>query len=105
MPCGGATICREGEEGHVLFVLASGQVRVTKAAGEAEKFLAIRGAGDFIGEMAILEATPRSATVRASGEVRTLVIDGDLFKTILRDRPDVSFAVLRSVMKRMHEKE
>ncbi len=102
---GGATICREGEEGHELFVLASGQVRVTKAAGEAEKFLAIRGAGDFIGEMAILEATPRTATVRASGEVRTLVIDGDLFETILRDRPDVSFAVLRSVMKRMREKE
>jgi HEAT repeat protein len=100
-----ATICREGEEGHELFVLASGQVRVTKAAGEAEKFLAVRSAGDFIGEMAILEATPRSATVRASGEVRTLVIDGDLFKTILRDRPDVSFAVLRGVMKRMREKE
>ncbi len=101
----GATICREGEEGHELFVLASGQVRVTKGSGETEKFLAVRGPGEFIGEMAIVEAAPRSATVRAIGEVRTLVIDAEMFKTILRDRPDVSLAVLRGVMRRLWEKE
>ena len=88
-----------------MYVLAQGQVRVTKGAGETEKYLATRYAGDFIGEMAIIEALPRSSTVRAEGEVRTLVIDGEPFKTILHDRPEVALALLRSAHRRLREKE
>jgi HEAT repeat protein len=101
----GAAICREGEEGDELFVLAAGQVQVTKRSNGQEKLLAIRRAGDFFGEMSIIEAVPRWATVRADGEVRTLVIDGESFKTILRDRPEVALAVLRDMMKRLRERE
>jgi HEAT repeat protein len=99
----GALLCRQGEEGAELFVLAAGQVRVTQRSNGVEKVLATRRAGDFIGEMAIVESAPRSATVRAEGEVRALVIDGDAFKAILRDRPEVSLAVLRGVSRRLRE--
>jgi CRP-like cAMP-binding protein len=101
----GSYLCHEGEEGHEMYVLATGQVRVTKGAGETEKYLATRYAGDFIGEMAVIEALPRSTTVRADGEVRTLVIDGEPFITILLDRPEVALALLRSVQWRLREKE
>lgn len=97
----GSYLCREGEEGHETYVLATGQVRVTKGS----KYLATRYAGDFIGEMAIIESRPRSSTVQADGEVRTLSIDGKRFKTILRDRPEVALAMLRGLMRRMLEKE
>jgi CRP-like cAMP-binding protein len=53
--------------------------------------------------MAILESAPRSATLRARGGVRTLVIDGDSFHTILLDRPQVAVSVLRRMSTRVRE--
>jgi CRP-like cAMP-binding protein len=96
-------LCREGEPGHALFIIASGTVDVLKKAGDSEKILASRTTGDFVGEMAILETGPRSATLRARGGVRTLVIDGDAFNAILLDRPQVAVAVLRRMSTRVRE--
>jgi HEAT repeat protein len=98
-----AILCREGEYGHALFIIASGVVDVLKKAGTSEKVLASRSTGDFVGEMAILESAPRSATLRARGGVRTLVIDGDAFQTILLDRPQVAVSVLRRMSTRVRE--
>ena len=98
-----AVLFREGEEGDELYVLASGQVRVTKGSNGTEKIVARRGVGEFLGEMAIFESARRSATVRAEGEVRALVIDANAFKSILRDRPEVSLTVLRVLSRRLRE--
>ena len=98
-----AVLFREGEEGDELYVLASGQVRVTKGSNGIEKIVARRGVGEFLGEMAIFESARRSATVRAEGEVRALVIDANAFKSILRDRPEVSLTVLRVLSRRLRE--
>jgi CRP-like cAMP-binding protein len=65
--------------------------------------LAQHGSGDFVGEMAIIESAPRSATLRTQTDVRVLAIDGETFKRILRERSDVSFAVLRSISRRLRE--
>lgn len=99
----GAALFREGEEGDELCVLASGQVAVVRGSNGKEKVVAHRGAGEVLGEMAILESAKRSATVRAEGDVRALVIDADAFKSILRDRPEVSLAVLRVLSRRLRE--
>ena len=53
--------------------------------------------------MAILESAPRYATLKARGDVRTLVIDGNAFQTILLDRPQVAVSVLRRMSTRMRE--
>jgi CRP-like cAMP-binding protein len=53
--------------------------------------------------MAIIEAMPRFATVSAVGDTRTLVISADTFKAILRDRPEVALAVMRSLSRRLRE--
>ena len=100
----GTFLCREGEEGHVMYVLASGQVRVVKSVNGGEKLVAVRKTGDFLGEMSIIDSAPRFASVRAEGDVRALVIDGDAFKAILRDRPEVSLAVLRGLSRRLRER-
>ncbi|HLF28399.1 MAG TPA: HEAT repeat domain-containing protein [Anaerolineae bacterium] len=101
----GAILCRDGEEGQELYVIASGQVRVVKGSNGSERLLATRRVGDVIGEMAIIDSVPRSATVRAEGEVRTLVIEGNAFKAILRDRPEVALGVLHVLSKRLRERE
>lgn len=99
----GEVLCREGEDGDELFIIAAGQVRVTKSGHGSEQVLATRQAGDFVGEIAIIDSTPRFATVTASGEARALVIGSEMFKAILRDRPEVSLAVLRGLSRRLRE--
>jgi HEAT repeat protein len=99
----GAVICRQGEIGDELFVVAAGQVRITKQSNGQERELAIRQTGEFIGEMAIIDSAPRVATVTAVGEVRTLVITGVEFQAILRERSEVSMAVMRALSHRLRE--
>ena len=101
----GSLICREGERGREMYVLAQGQVRVTRQTPDGEKYLATRYAGDFLGEMSIVLATPRTSSVYADGEVRTLVISAEALKTILHDRPDVALTMMRGIMQRYREVE
>ena len=96
-------IFKQGDEGNMMFVIVEGQLRVLRSVNGMEQELAQRGPGEFFGEMAIIESAPRSATLCAQSDVRLLAIDGEMFKGILRERPDVSFAVLRSVSRRLRE--
>jgi CRP-like cAMP-binding protein len=99
----GAVVCRRGEIGAELFVIAAGQVRVTTQNNGQERQLAIRQTGEFIGEMAIIESAPRVATITAAGEVRTLVIGAAEFQAILLERPAVAMAVMRGLSSRLRE--
>jgi HEAT repeat protein len=99
----GDVLSRQGEQGDDLFLIVSGQVRVTRQTGGREQVVALRGAGEFVGEMAIIEAAPRSASLIAADEVRLLVIRGADFEAILRDRPAVALAVLRNMSRRLRE--
>jgi CRP-like cAMP-binding protein len=74
---------------------------VKSAGRQDESILATRGVGEFVGEMAILDSAPRSATLRAVSDVRILSIDGDAFKSILLDRPEVAVSVLRNMSSRV----
>jgi HEAT repeat protein len=99
----GAVICREGEPGDSLFIIVNGTVNVIKKIGDDQTILAVRKNGEFVGEMAVLESSMRSATLQADGDVRMLVLDGDSFKAILRDRPEVAISVLQHMSRRVRE--
>jgi HEAT repeat protein len=96
-------ISRQGEEGNVMFVIVEGNLHVIRTANGIDQVLAQRGPGDFVGEMAVIESAPRLATLLTQTDVRVLAIDGETFKGILRERPDVSFAVLRNLSRRLRE--
>ena len=98
-----AIICQDGEPGNTLFIIVDGRVEVIKEKDKEEKVIAVRDAGQFVGEMAILESAPRSATLRAKTPVRVLVIEGEAFNTILMDRPEVAVTVLRHMSTRVRE--
>src|ERR1044071_6380684 len=57
----GTVLCKEGQIGHEFFVLVDGTVRVTRKGRRVATF----AGGDFVGEIALLEETPRTATVTA----------------------------------------
>ena len=99
----GVTIIREGDAGDVMFIIVSGEVRVTSTRHQQEVELARRKAGEYVGEMALISKEPRSATLTTIGNVRALCIDQKSFEALLRDRPDVSLAVIQVLCDRLKE--
>jgi hypothetical protein len=99
----GDTIAQEGETGDVMFIIVSGEVRVITSKDDQEVELARRKSGQFVGEMALITKEPRIATLTAVGDVRALCIDQKSFEALLRDRPDVSMAVIQVLSQRLKE--
>lgn len=96
-------IFNEGDEGDNVLLIVAGELEVFRMMNGTGQVFARRGPGDFVGETAIIESAPRSAALRTLTDVRVLAIDGETFKGILRERPDVAFAVLRSLSRRLRE--
>ena len=87
----GEVIFAEGDTGRQMYIVASGRVRVTVGQGDQEVTLGVIERGDFFGEMALLEALPRSANAYAVGETRLVVIEPGAL--LLRIRRDPTFAI------------
>ena len=96
-------LVQQGEVGDVMFIIASGEVRVIASKDQEEVELARRKAGEYVGEMALISKEPRSATVAAVGNVHTLCLNQKSFESLLRDRPDVSLAVIQVLCERLKE--
>ena len=94
----GQDIVTRGEVGGGLFVIVSGTARV-EAGGRAHDL----ATGDFVGEMALLERRPRSATVTAVSPVEALTIEAMHFKPFLIKNPSVAVAILNGVVARLRE--
>jgi CRP/FNR family transcriptional regulator, cyclic AMP receptor protein len=63
--------------------------------GADEQELAVRGPGDFIGEMAVISSKPRAASLVAMSDVRVLELHKPAFEAILRERPETALAMMR----------
>ena len=101
----GDILVRQGEVGDVMFIIASGEVRVIASQDQHEVELARRKVGEHVGEMALLSKAPRNATVTAVGNVHTLYINQKSFESLLRDRPDASLAVIQILCERLNESD
>ena len=99
----GVTIARQGEVGDVMFIILAGEVRVLITKDQKEVEVARRRAGEYVGEMALISREPRIATLTTAGNVRALCIDQKSFESLLRDRPDVSLAVIQVLCERLKE--
>lgn len=82
------TIVQEGAMSRLFYIIVQGGVRVVAEAADAAE-VARLGAGQFFGEMGILNEEPRSASVRAIGETRCLLFDKTPLLAILEDYPQI----------------
>ena len=107
----GSVMLSQGEQGLGLFILTKGTVRITRANSPdgAEEVLGTAGAGDVIGEMALLDDLPRSATVTAVDDVTVLVLPFWEFRIIMRrilsSDPDVGLDLLAVLSRRLRTAE
>src|SRR5437588_10468555 len=107
----GSVLISQGEQGVGLLLLTKGTVRITRANSPdgAEEVLGTAGAGDVIGEMALLDNLPRSATVTAVDDVSVLTLPlwefRRMLRRILRSDPDVGLDLLAVLSRRLRKAE
>ena len=96
-------IIKQGDHGDCMFVVQEGLVEIVKEVDDDEVQLALRGKGEFFGEMAIFEKEPRSATVRAMGEAWVLTIDKKNFMRRVHEDPSLAFYIVQVMSARIRE--
>jgi CRP/FNR family cyclic AMP-dependent transcriptional regulator len=93
----GRVLTREGESGSEFFVIIDGGVSVTKNGQEIRSL----GPGDFFGEIALLEDTPRTATVTATSPLRFFVLTRQAFRSMLAHQPELERKVVSALEERV----
>ena len=81
-------IFNEGDAGDSLHLIRSGSVTVSKVIGDKTTTLAYLPAGNYFGEMALLNDAPRSATVKTAVATETIVLQGKEFRRLLSKNPE-----------------
>jgi CRP-like cAMP-binding protein len=99
----GELIVREGEVGDCMYVIQQGTVEVVQDADGSDVVLAVLGAGDFFGEMAIFERQARSATVRAKGDARVLTVDKRTLLRRFQKDPSLALRMLETMSSRIRD--
>jgi CRP/FNR family transcriptional regulator, cyclic AMP receptor protein len=97
----GRELTRRGERGHECFVVLAGSVRADLPDDRAVTL----GPGSCFGEMALLDAGDRSATVTAESDTRLLVLGSREFFSLIEDFPSVARRVMAALATRLREAE
>jgi len=103
----GSTLIKQGDTGVGLYVIISGHVKTTQAKNpdRAEVDLGTYGPGNVLGEMALLDDLPRSATITAIDDVTALLLPIWEFRTTVRNHPEIGLKLLSVLSKRLRKIE
>ena len=94
-------IVRQGSTGTALYIVLSGRARVVRGGEQ----LAELTAGDFFGELALIEEHPRSASVIAATETECLLFPAWEFTALLEEHPEIAVPIMRELIARTHRRE
>ncbi len=97
----GDVVIRQGDAAETFYVVVSGAAEVVQRVAEEDFVLAELGAGDYFGEIGILQNRPRTATVRAIRELDVLVLDRDHFKAIAGSDQHTGQAIAEMAVQRL----
>jgi len=97
----GEIIVHQGEVGTCMYVIQDGDVDVLKEENGIETVVNTMRKGDIFGEMAIIERTVRSSTVRASTPARVLTVDKKTFLRRVQEDPTLALSVLKIMSQRI----
>ena len=98
----GQILCEQDERGEEVFILLDGEVLIVRGRGADEHVINVVGPGSLIGEMAVLDPAPRSATARAGASgVHVLRLNGDAFRGVLNANPTIASGLIRTLAQRL----
>ncbi len=91
---------RAGDPGGKLYLILEGKVRISReVSGMGEEALAVLGAGDYFGEMALVDDAPRSADARVHERCKLLAIDKDAMQHLLFLHKEIAYEILWNVVR------
>lgn len=97
----GTRLASQDELGVTFFVVLEGEADVLVSGQERRRLRA----GDYFGEMSIIDRAPRSADVVAATQLRCLVFTQWHFRPFLMEHPDVAWGILEGLVRRLREVE
>jgi sigma-B regulation protein RsbU (phosphoserine phosphatase) len=103
----GEVLMREGESQGNMYLVVEGEVEIIKAQGTTdERKLGVRGAGDLLGEMSLLNPDHKhTASVRALGDVKALQMSRLQFETLIQQYPALMYSMLRQLSQRLSQSD
>jgi transcriptional regulator with PAS, ATPase and Fis domain len=102
----GELLIEEGDPGSVVFLIVEGSVAVRMRVSDREQVvIGTRGSGDWVGEMALLDDAPRSASVTAESSLQALCIPQDAFLEVVTRSAPAAVDLLRTVNARLRESD
>lgn len=98
----GHKVFTEGELGDKLYIITAGTVKVGCSAPDGrESLLTLMGPSDMFGELAIFDPGPRTSTVSALTQVKTVTMDRDALRFWIAERPEITEQLLRVLARRL----
>ncbi|MCG8457105.1 MAG: cyclic nucleotide-binding domain-containing protein [Holophagales bacterium] len=98
----GEILVAEGASDSRMYLIERGDVELVKSVGPAERIVATLGAGDFFGELCVIEeGAMHLLSARASTDVRVLPLDGVAFDFIVREQPELVMRILHRLASRL----
>src|ERR1700689_206470 len=97
----GNVLFREGEHGEDMYVIQSGLVQILKRVGGEDRPLAMLGRGEFLGEMAILNGKPRTATAVVLEDAKCLVIDAATLEQMIANSAEIALRLVKRLARRL----
>jgi CRP/FNR family transcriptional regulator, cyclic AMP receptor protein len=97
----GEVVFSEGETGTEMFVIQSGRVQLSRRVRGREMHLLTLAAGEFFGEMAIVNNKPRSATATVIDEARVLALDARTFEAMVRGNAEIALRLIKKLAGRL----
>jgi signal transduction histidine kinase len=101
----GEELFAEGSYGEQAYVIEEGELEIIKVSSSREVLLAVRGSGEVIGEMALLEDKPRMASARARTNTKMLAIHREQLQELIGTSPSAAEAMFYSILKRWRSTE
>lgn len=98
----GQEIFAEGSQGDLMYVILEGEVEILKAAqAGSAKVLSTLGKGEFFGEMALIDDSPRSASAKAKIDTKLLGMNESVLDSYILTNPDFASKMIRNLAKRL----
>lgn len=101
----GEMLFEEGDHGDVMYLIDSGEIEILKTSAERQVLLNVLNAGDVVGEMALLDESPRMAGARAGEPTTLLAVKKATFDNLLDRSPSAARSMFDTVIERLRSTE
>ncbi len=99
----GTVLFGEGDIGTEMYLINSGEVRLSRKTEQGVVVLGVLGFGEFFGEMSVITNKPRTITAEVVSDCRLNVISKDVLETLVTGNPLVALSILKKLMFRLED--